>query len=192
MGIPPRSAAPIRSKVSSSPIMLEPPASVMPLFVAAGWMPGRRVAVAPVVPRDHPAFDVLRQVGGLRVGTVGVGWECARSDIEFKQPDDEVLHEASAWAELLGTTLIGVAEVHNHHAALLIDSIGRCFGLSYIHDAFYFEGHVFGEAVERLLLGRPARPMLRPDQSSIMLYGEEFPRGHPAIFRYRPGDDQPS
>ena len=168
--------------------MLEPPASVMPLFLAAGWFRSRRVAVASSVPRDHPAFDVLQQLGGLRVGTVGAGRECARSDIEFNQPDDEVLHEGAAWEQLLATPLIVVAEVHHHHAALLIDSLGRCFGLSYIHDAFYFEGHVFGEAVERILLGRRASPMLRPDQSSITLYGEQFTREHPATFRYRPED----
>jgi hypothetical protein len=78
-----------------------------------------------------------------------------------------------------------VAEVHNRHGWLIIDEAGRCFGASKIHDAFYFEGQTFGEAVERLLLGRKARPMLRPDQHQVELYGATFNRGHPAIFEYR-------
>jgi hypothetical protein len=39
--------------------------------------------------------------------------------------------------------------------------------------------------VERLLLGRKVRPMLRPDQHQVELYGETFTRGHPAIFEYQ-------
>jgi len=52
----------------------------------------------------------------------------------------------STWSELLGSKLIGVAEVHRGHGLLLIDEAERCFGASLIHDAFYFEGHSFGEA----------------------------------------------
>lgn len=82
------------------------------------------------------------------------------------------------------TKLIEVAEVHNRHGLLVLDEAGRCFGASLIHDAFYFEGHNFGDALSRLLLGRKARPMLRPDQHEVDLYGETFARGHPAIFEY--------
>lgn len=47
--------------------MIEPPSSVRPLFVAAGWHPGRRVEVPPAVPSDHPAAHVLAAFGGLKV-----------------------------------------------------------------------------------------------------------------------------
>jgi hypothetical protein len=51
---------------------------------------------------------------------------------------------------------------------LFADEAGRCFGASQAHDAFYFEWYIFGEAVGRLLLGRKARPMLRPDQERVV------------------------
>jgi hypothetical protein len=161
------------------------PVSVRPLFAAAGWQSGRRVCVDGRVPQLHPAYGVLQEVGGLRVGRSGLGGiECARSDLEFClcDIDQDIL---STWRELLQSRLLGVAEVQNRHGWLLVDEAGRCFGASQIHDAFYFEGQTFGEAVERLLLGRKARPMLRPNQHQVDLYGATFARGHPAIFDYR-------
>lgn len=161
------------------------PAGVRPLFVAAGWKSGRRIRVDGRVPQLHPAYGVLQEVGGLHVGRSEVGGiECARSDLEFGfcEADRGIL---STWSELLRSRLIEVAEVHNRHGWLIVDEAGRCFGASIIHDAFYFEGQTFGEAAERLLLGRKARPMLRPDQNQVDLYRVTFPRGHPAIFDYR-------
>jgi SUKH-3 immunity protein of toxin-antitoxin system len=161
------------------------PVSVRPLFVAAGWQPERRVRVDGRVPKLHPAYDILQEAGGLRVGRSELGGiECARSDLAFCFC--EVHHDIlSTWSELLRSRLVGVAEVHNRHGWLLLEEAGRCFGASQIHDAFYFEGQTFGEAMERSLLGRKARPMLRPDQYQVDLYGATFARGHPAIFDYR-------
>jgi hypothetical protein len=126
---------------------------------------------------------VLAKFGGLTVGRCGAGAECATSDIHFgavgpADPDIRI------WNALLGTTLIGVAEVHHGHGELYVDSSGRYYGLSGVHDAFCFEGSTFSEAVEGLLLGRRARPMLRPDQGSVTLYGVDFTADHPGIFRY--------
>ena len=164
--------------------MMDMPVSVRPLFTAAGWQLGRRVRVHGGVPRLHPAHDVLREVGGLHIGQSEPSIECASSDLEFRfcEADHQIL---STWSELLQSRLIVVAEVHNRHGWLIIDEVGRCFGASQIHDAFYFEGQTFGEAVERLLLGRRARPMLRPDQHQVDLYGVTFARGDPAIFDHR-------
>ena len=47
--------------------MVELPESIRPLFLAAGWQPGRRVAVSPAVPTDHPAAAILATFGGLTV-----------------------------------------------------------------------------------------------------------------------------
>ena len=166
--------------------MLTIPDSVRDLFLVAGWHPSRCVAVDQAVSSDHPAAEVLAEFGGLHVGSTGRGLECARSDINFVRLDDETIADAIPWQKLLETTLIGIAECHLMHEALLIAESGRCFGLSYIHDAFYFEGESFGEAVEGLLLGRHARPMLRPNQPSVMLYGETFAAGHPSLYLYGP------
>jgi hypothetical protein len=157
------------------------PPSVRALFVAAGWESGRRVGVDARVPKVHPAHNVLEELGGLHVGRSGAGIECAASDLIFYfcETYQDIV---STWSGLLRSTLIGVAEVCNRHGLLFVDEAGRCFGASQIHDAFYFEGQTFGDAVERLLLGRKSRPMLRPDQHEVDLYGETFARGHPAIF----------
>jgi len=162
---------------------MEIPSEVRHLFVAAGWRPARDVSVDDRVPEHHPAHDVLQEMGGLHVGQAGCGIECASSDLIF-QFCDVAPEIVSTWSELLGSKLIEIAEVHNRHGLLLMDEAGRCFGASLIHDAFYFEGQNFDEALTRLLLGRRSRPMLKPDQQQVDLYGETFVRGHPAIFDY--------
>src|SRR5215813_3434060 len=150
--------------------MAEIPLSVQPLFVAAGWHPGRRVSRAPTARADHPAAAIMAEFSGLRVGQTGAGEECAKSDVAFQQlfPKDSIL---GVWRKLLSTELIGIAEVHHGHAELYMDSSGRCFGASMVHDGFYFEGASFGEAIERILLGRRSRPMLRPEQTIVSHYG---------------------
>ena len=115
-------------------------------------------------------------MGGLHVGQAGCGIECASSDLIF-QFCDVAPEIVSTWSELLGSKLIEIAEVHNRHGLLLMDEAGRCFGASLMHDAFYFEGQNFDEALTRLLLGRRSRPMLKPDQQQVDLYGETFVRG---------------
>lgn len=121
--------------------------------------------------------------GGLIVGGVSSGEECSTSDIYFKASaatESDIL----TWNGLLQTTLIGVAEVHHGHGELYVDSEGRCYGLSLIHDAFYFEGETFVQAVERILRGRRSRAMLRPDQKSVDLYGITYTADHPDVYNY--------
>jgi len=163
--------------------MTELPASIRRSFLAAGWCPGRRVVVGPAVPTEHPACAILAEFDGLRVGQSGCGEECAKSDVMFRPfwPDSSI----RAWEELLVTQLIGVADVCHRHGELYVDHHGRLFGASVVHDAFYFHGASFGEAMERLLLGRRSQPMLRPDQDNVTLYGEEFTADHATIYRYR-------
>jgi hypothetical protein len=161
------------------------PPSVMPIFITAGWHSGRCVDVDVRVPRSHPAHSILEEMGGLHVGHCGLGVECATSDLDFcfcEVPEDIVV----VWSKLLRSKLVKIAEVHHRHGWLLVDETGRCFGASQIHDAFYYEGPNFAEAAERLLLGRKARPMLRPDQHEVDLYGKTFARGNDAIFPYDP------
>ena len=89
------------------------------------------------------------------------------------------------WGGLLGLRLVGIADVHNAHAELYVAADGRCFESSCIHPAFYFRGASFAEAVEGMLLGQRARPMLRPGQESVTLYGERFTENSPELYRYR-------
>ncbi|WP_315836214.1 SUKH-3 domain-containing protein [Bradyrhizobium prioriisuperbiae] len=153
--------------------MIEVPASARPLFVAAGWRPGRRTAAAPDVRHDHPAAAVLAELGGLLVGHL---------TFQPLPPDDLIF---DVWEKLLSTQLVGVAETRHGYAGLYMDSSGRCFGHTIVDDGFYFEGASFGEAIEGLLLGRRSRPMLRPEQSTVWCYGEEIRADDPRVYRYR-------
>jgi hypothetical protein len=61
----------------------------------------------------------------------------------------------------------------------------RCFGSSNMHSAFYFHGASFAEAIEGILQGRRARPMLLPGQQAVTQYGERFTADSPEVYRYR-------
>lgn len=137
------------------------------------------------IPHNHPAVGLLTQLNGLTVGECGTGEECASSDITFEcygdlQQDSTVLQ----WQQILSTTLVNIASVDHSHGALFMDSLGACYGMSLVHDAFWFDGNCFGVAAERILLGRKARPMLRPGQTTISLYGETYTADHPNIYHY--------
>ena len=167
--------------------MIEPPQAVRQYFLDAGWHHGRAVAVPPSIPREHPAWDVLTAFGGLvileREPEPDPEWPPVE-ELAFR-----VLHPCPAvteiWGGLLGSRLVGVADVHNAHGELYLASDGRCFGSSCIHIAFYFYGASFAEAVEGMLLGRRARPMLQPGQAYITLYGERFTADSPELYRYK-------
>jgi hypothetical protein len=165
--------------------MVDIPVSIKSQFIAAGWYPGRKVNVSSAVPIEHPAAAILATFGGLTVTPdCESGEECAPNDLAFQElwPDQSI---TKVWAGILGTSLVGVAEVHYGHGQLYVASDGRCFGRSNIHDAFYFEGASIAEAAERALLGRRARPLLRPDQASVRLYGNVFTADNPEVYRYR-------
>jgi len=159
------------------------PNSVEQLFVLAGWSPGRRIVVPEQVPAHHLAHQVLAEFGGLNVGQTGSGVECATSDVAFQQVLGDDLFVRS-WSELLQSRLVGVAEVHNAHGELYIDAVGRWFVASLMSDSICFTGSSFQEAMERLLLGRRCRPMLRPGQYKTSMYGETFEAGDPRVYRY--------
>ncbi|HVL14786.1 MAG TPA: SUKH-3 domain-containing protein [Gemmata sp.] len=166
--------------------MIELPESVRSRFVAAGWYPGRQTVVSATIPFDHPAAAILAAFGGLTVTPDReAGEECAPDDVVFRElwPDESI---TGVWARLLGTLLIGVAEMHRGHGELYLAADGRCFGRSCVHDAFYFEGSSFTEAAERAMLGRRSRPLLRPDQSSVRLYGIQYTADSPEVYRYAP------
>jgi SUKH-3 immunity protein of toxin-antitoxin system len=144
---------------------------------------GRQVPVPGLVPQDHPAHAVLAEFGGLEVGESGSGQECAKNKLAFGyvEPDRSVLR----WADLLQSQLVGVAEIADGHAELYMDAFGRWFLASCIQGAFAFEGSSFAEAMEHQLLGQRSQPMLRPDQSSVVMWGEVFTPGDPRVYRYR-------
>ena len=162
------------------------PQDLLKYFRRAGWQPQRSVALSKSViakiPKGHPAVPILTAFSGLTVGECGTGEQCATSDVAFGfvERDDE----ADVWSGLLQTVLVGIATVHHNHGDLFIDSTGRCFTISGVHDATCYEGASFSEAMRHLLRGFRCRPMLRPDQQSVMLYGDEFTSDSPEVFDY--------
>ena len=164
------------------------PSDLLSFFRSAGWYPGRSVdlpaGLGEQLPEGHPAIRILSEFWGLTVGQVGSGQEWASSDVAFgfiDEADDRI----ATWNELLGTILVGIAEFHHSHSELYVDTTGRCFGMSLMHDAFYFEGESFGDAMRGLLLGRRSRPMLRPDQETVTLYGIDYDVNSPELYKYR-------
>jgi len=161
----------------------EPPSSIRALFIAAGWRPGRNVSsLTPL--SDHPASAILSALCGLAVRPAAAkGLECATSDLKFELSELE-FSSVAEWEVLLGVRLIGVAAVHRRHGILFVASDDRCFVQSCVDDVFSFAGATFSEAASRMLLGQRARPMLRPEQTSISLYGIPFERDSPDVYQY--------
>jgi len=156
----------------------------------AGWAPGRRDAETierlkgAHIPAEHPAFASLSEMGGLTFGETGSGEECAKSNVYFDLLTDGD-ENALRWAEILRTRLVGLAWTHNRHGQLFMAEDGRVFENSTVHDAFCFLGADLAEALTRLLRGQRARPMLRPDQSEVTLYGDTFTADDPNVYRWQ-------
>jgi hypothetical protein len=115
------------------------------------------------------------------VGSTGEGLECATSDIEFRDEDSQIAVE-TRWGQYLSSQLIFVGYQHYEHCTLLIDSRGRVFGGSLIHEAFWLDGEDVWTGIENVLLGRRSRPVLDAYQNAVSLYGEIYTRGDPRIF----------
>jgi hypothetical protein len=126
------------------------------------------------VPANHPARAILLHKAGKR-----------RGGVTYKLIDREDYSEnIPVWEALLQTTLIGIAEVDQGDALLFIASDGRCFGDCNISgDFFYLADSLFQFWLYRIL-NRRARPMLKPDEESTVLYGFTFTRENPEVYRY--------
>lgn len=140
------------------------------------------MSVTAQIPAGHPAFQILSSFSGITVGKCGPGEECATSDIAFGFIERG--YEADIWSSLLGTILVGIGTVHHNHADLYVDSTGRFFETSAVHDATCYLGASFDDAMRALLRGIRSRPMLRPDQRSVTLYGDEFTSDSAEVYEY--------
>ena len=160
---------------------ITPPESVLKLFMDAGWHPGRTVTIPASIEATHPAFTILTSFGGLRVGQCGAGLECATGDVNFHYLQSS---SPGIWTSLLNARLIGIAEVHDSYADLFASSDGRIFELSSIDNEFCLQGLDFRSAMESILLGKRARPMLRPDQTHVVLYGEKLTTSDPQVYHW--------
>lgn len=125
------------------------------------------------VPLDHPARAVLTQKQGKR-----------RGRITYRLLErDEYSPNIPIWESLLGIRLIGIGEFSNGYELLFLASDGRCFSEDIV------AGDVFCYQAESLLrfklmpfLGRRSRPMLRPDQDSVVSRGITLTRKSPEVY----------
>lgn len=149
------------------------------------WLVPRPICARPgLCAADHPAWAVLAAFGNLKF----IEGQWAPDSEPMEQLAIGAMYHSSlkTWSKLLRSQLVGIADVDNKHAELFLAADGRCFGLSSVHDAFWFEGISFEEVVEGILLGRPdlSRPMLRPDQESVIWCGKRFTADSPELYRY--------
>ncbi|RWD26788.1 MAG: hypothetical protein EOS34_32690 [Mesorhizobium sp.] len=151
------------------------PTAVLPIFAAAGWFSGRKVPVSPAVPANHPAAAILSEFGGLNVGKLGPGMECARSDVIFCWSPHEGYREILE----IGAGLLCHSSQSSRKPVCRQRGPGVC-GVSG-HARHSFMGRTFGEAMERALLGRKASPLLLPSHDKVSWYGEVLLRGNPQI-----------
>jgi hypothetical protein len=132
------------------------------------------VSVSDQVPADHPGYEVLAELGGLRL----IKDEIVELDFQYLPDLDS---EIEPWAEALQTRLVGIAEHCNSHGGLYMTDGGQVIGVSYIHPACWFDGETIDEAIARHVSGARSRPMLLPGQADVILYGQTFRQGNKEV-----------
>jgi len=130
------------------------PSAVIELLRAAGWQPGREVELPSELPGDYEIFpraaDVLREFGGLHIGTAGPGQECATSDLAVTPKAADGLSEYTGRTTSDGAKLYPIGEFSNGHATLLIDHRGQVYMYFDVLEPF---ADSFDQALCQLLLG---------------------------------------
>lgn len=87
------------------------------------------------------------------------------------------------WESLLGVELIGIGEFDGGYQLLFLASDGRCFSENIVDsDVFFYEAESLVQFQFMPFLGNKSRPMLRPDQESVMAYGNTMTRESPEVY----------
>jgi hypothetical protein len=131
------------------------PESILPLFLKAGWFDGRDTGFK-TAQQNVFAANIFKEFGGLQVGESGAGQECTRSDVCFFNDFNETIDEADDYKHYeneLGQLSL-IADAHNNHMQVLLAEDGWFYVFTIPDSKLYFAGENFGEAMERLLLGR--------------------------------------
>lgn len=140
------------------------PDKVRDALLASGWAPGRTALPSPL-PSDFALFpaaeSVLREFGGLRIGGVGPGQECATSDLVVLPAAGEGLSDHTGLTAPSGAKLFPLGEFHHGHGYLLIDEGGTIYSS---FDGVEFYATSFERALSQLVLGLNPE---RPDGSSV-------------------------
>jgi hypothetical protein len=129
---------------------------VRKLFSDAGWYPGRKTEIGELSNKasdaEYQAMQLLREYGGLSVGAVGAGRECAASDIRFyERPSVDQGIVGKRWERKLGK-LVAVAAAQREHITVLVDGRGQ-FYIFTDPDGKLYAGGTFQNVTSTLLLG---------------------------------------
>lgn len=135
------------------------PESVTPWFRAAGWFPGRRAWFTwcrglKRLCSFSLGAALIHEFGGLRVGRVGPGEECATSDLQFHRCPSDADRYSVAELEAPGDDLFPLGLAHRGYMELFIDRRGRLWVYGVPDGSLAVAGETFGAGVERLLLAR--------------------------------------
>ena len=135
------------------------PDSIQSLFIVAGWTPKQPQLSSQDV-SSFSADYVLSEFGGLEVGSCGPGLECTTSNIRFLSNVNEGKNSVTTpWERKLGL-LVAVADAHNDHIIVYTDRKGIYYFFTEPDEQLYLGGNSFGEAMERLLLGKAYGPRI--------------------------------
>jgi SUKH-3 immunity protein len=130
------------------------PESILPLFTKAGWFEGRNTGIKSN--NQNPLVaSIFAEFGGLNVGEVGTGRECATSDVCFFNDASETIDEADDYKHFQKQVgkLSLIADAQHNHMQVLVDENGQFYVFTIADGKLYFAGEDFNEAMERLLLG---------------------------------------
>lgn len=154
-------------------------------FIKSGWTENHSANVPANIPLSHPAHEILRVFGGIKLLEI----DCPDGEEPIEEyvfrPLSTTWREITNWSKRIRSKLIGIAEVHNDHGELYVDETGRCFSNSLIHDAFAFAGDSLSDTLQGTINHRKNRPLLRPWQPSVSMYGEWIMQGDPRVYDYR-------
>jgi hypothetical protein len=151
---------------------------LIPYFREAGWHEDWQSPDGDDVPETHPAREVLTRFSGIHI-------QGKFNDIEFTLLD-EPTNIINVWEDLLFTELIGIALASQTYEELWMASDGRLFSTNIIVAThFFFVGECFNRAVENLVIGIRCRPLLRPGQTGVDCYGENYLEKDPRIYDWK-------
>lgn len=136
------------------------PPTIRKFFEAAGFAGQPYKVLEAGESAADVANSIFDQFGGLEVGQCGLGQECASSNIRFfKKPKEQKHVVVSPWKNAL-PPLCAIADAHNDHIMVFVDSKGQYYFFTDSDEQLYLGGKSFGEAMERLLLGKAYGPAI--------------------------------
>ncbi len=98
--------------------------------------------------------SVLEELGGLKVGGVGAGFNCGKSDIEFRAAASVANRYSIAdRPDLHADELFPIADAHNGHMELFVGASVRLYALNVVDGRVSVVSDEFSAGIEKILLG---------------------------------------